>query len=52
LEEILYAYIKAISQTNWGNNLVAGFCTVEMTMQVKKTVDAKIKNVVLSHFTD
>jgi len=51
LEEILYSYIKQYHKTNWGNNSWQVFVQLNNNAN-EKTVDAKIKNVVLSHFTD
>jgi ABC-type antimicrobial peptide transport system permease subunit len=51
LEEILYSYIKQYHKTNWGNNSWQVFVQLNDNAS-EKTVDAKIKNVVLSHFTD
>ena len=51
LEEILYAYIKLYHKTNWGNNSWQVFVQLNDNAS-EKNVDAKIKNVVLSHATD
>ena len=51
LEEILYSYIKLYHKPNWGNNSWQVFVQLNDNAD-EKTVDAKIKNVVLSHFTD
>jgi ABC-type antimicrobial peptide transport system permease subunit len=51
LQESIYPWIKLYHKTNWGNN------SWQVLVQLKdqateKAVDAKIKNVVISHFTD
>jgi ABC-type antimicrobial peptide transport system permease subunit len=51
LEEILYSYIKLYHKPNWGNNSWQVFVQLNDNAN-EKTVDAKIKNVVLSQFTD
>jgi len=51
LEEILYSYIKLYHKTNWGNNSWEVFVQLNSNAD-PKTVNAKIKKVVLSHFTD
>src|SRR6476620_3778650 len=51
LEDILYSYIKQYHKTNWGNNSWQVFVQLNKNAN-PKTVNAKIKNVVLSHFTD
>jgi len=51
LEEILYSYIKQYHKTNWGNNSWQVFVQLNNNAN-EKTIDTKIKNVVLSHFTD
>ena len=51
LQEILYSYIKQYHKTNWGNNSWQTFVQLNDNAD-PKTVNAKIKNVVLSHFTD
>jgi putative ABC transport system permease protein len=51
LQEILYSYIKQYHKTNWGNNSWQTFVQLNDNAD-PKTVNTKIKNVVLSHFTD
>src|SRR6185295_12709095 len=51
LEETLYSYIKQYHKTNWGNNSWQVFVQLNDNADLK-TVNTKIKNVVLSHFTD
>jgi predicted permease len=51
LQEKIYTYIQQYHKTNWGNNSWQVFVQLNDNTN-KKTVDAKIKNVVLSHFTD
>jgi len=51
LEEILHEYIRLYHKTNWGNNSWEVFVQLNDNAD-PKTVNAKIKNVVLSHFTD
>jgi ABC-type antimicrobial peptide transport system permease subunit len=51
LEETLYSYIKQYHKTNWGNNSWQVFVQLNDNAQ-PAVVNAKIKNVVLSHFTD
>ncbi len=51
LQEILYSYIKQYHKTNWGNNSWQVFVQLNDNADLK-TVNTKIKNVVLSHFTD
>jgi len=51
LQEILYDWIKLYHKTNWGNNSWQAF--VQMNEHANPvTVNAKIRNVVISHFTD
>ena len=51
LEEKIYSYIGLYHKTNWGNNSWQVFVQLNNSA-TEKTVDAKIKNVVLNHFTD
>jgi len=51
LQEDLYPYIKQYHKTNWGNNSWQVFVQLNGNAD-PKAVNAKIKNVVLSHFTD
>ena len=51
LEEILYAYVKLYHKPNWANNSWQIFVQLNENAN-EKTVDTKIKNVVLSHFND
>jgi len=51
LQESLYTWIKLYHKTNWGNNSWQVF--VQLNDKANPaTVNAKIKNVVISHFTD
>jgi putative ABC transport system permease protein len=51
LQETIYSYIKQYHKTNWGNNSWQVFVQLN-DHATEKSVDAKIKNVVISHFTD
>ena len=51
LEEILYDYVKLYHKPNWGNNSWQVFVQLNNNAN-EKTIDAKIKKVVLSHFND
>jgi putative ABC transport system permease protein len=51
LQESIYSYIKLYHKTNWGNNSWQVFVQLNDHAS-EKSVDAKIKNVVISHFTD
>ena len=51
LQEIIYSWIKQYHKTNWGNNSWQVFVQLNDNAN-EKTVNAKIKNVVISHFTD
>src|SRR5580700_9361708 len=51
LQEMIYSYIKAYHKTNWGNNSWQVYVQLNPN-ENEKTADAKIKNVVISHFTD
>ena len=51
LQEAIYSYIKLYHKTNWGNNSWQVFVQLN-DHATEKSVDAKIKNVVISHFTD
>ncbi len=51
LQESIYSYIKQYHKTNWGNNSWQVFVQLN-DHATEKSVDAKIKNVVISHFTD
>src|SRR5205814_5241374 len=51
LQETLYDWIRQYHKTNWGNNSWQVF--VQMNDRADPaTLNAKIKNVVISHFTD
>jgi putative ABC transport system permease protein len=51
LQESIYPWIKQYHKTSWGNNSWQAF--VQLNDHVtEKSMDAKIKNVVISHFTD
>src|SRR5664279_5364829 len=51
LQETIYSYIKQYHKTNWGNNSWQVFVQLN-DRATEKSVDAKIKNVVIAHFTD
>jgi putative ABC transport system permease protein len=51
LQETIYSYIKQYHKTNWGNNSWQVFVQLN-DHATEKSVDAKIKNVVISHITD
>jgi putative ABC transport system permease protein len=51
LQESIYPWIKQFHKTNWGNNSWQIFVQLK-DHATEKSVDAKIKNVVISHFTD
>ncbi|HEY4285952.1 MAG TPA: ABC transporter permease [Puia sp.] len=51
LQESIYSWIKQYHKTNWGNNSWQVFVQLNDNMQ-PETVNAKIKSVVISHFTD
>jgi ABC-type antimicrobial peptide transport system permease subunit len=51
LQEKLYDYIKLYHKTNWGNNSWQVYVQLNNTAN-EKSVNAKIKDVVISHFTD
>ncbi len=51
LQESIYTWIKQYHKTNWGNNSWQAFVQLNNNATEKST-DAKIKNVVISHFTD
>ena len=51
LQESIYPWIKLYHKTNWGNNSWQVFVQLK-DQATEKSVDAKIKNVVISHFTD
>jgi putative ABC transport system permease protein len=51
LQETLYDWIKQYHQTNWGNNSWQVFVQLNNNTN-PATANAKIKNVVISHFTD
>ena len=51
IQEILYSYIKLYHKTNWGNNSWQVFVQVNPGAS-EQAIDSKIKNVVISHFTD
>ncbi|HEV8284632.1 MAG TPA: ABC transporter permease [Chitinophagaceae bacterium] len=51
LQEIIYSWIKQYHKTNWGNNSWQVFVQLNDNAN-PATVSAKIKNVVISHFTD
>ncbi len=51
LQESIYSWIKQYHKTNWGNNSWQVFVQLN-DHATEKSVNAKIKNVVISHFTD
>jgi len=51
LQGIIYTWIKQYHETNWGNNSWQVFVQLNNNTN-PDAVNAKIKNVVLSHFTD
>jgi putative ABC transport system permease protein len=51
LQETIYSYIKQYHKTNWGNNSWQVFVQLS-DRATEKSMDAKMKNVVISHFTD
>src|SRR5450432_429180 len=51
MQETIYDYIKLYHKTNWGNNSWQIFVQLNDNAS-EKSVDAKIKNVVIAHFTD
>jgi len=51
LQEKAYDYIKLYHKTNWGNNSWQVFVQLNDNA-TEKTVNPKIKDVVISHFTD
>jgi putative ABC transport system permease protein len=51
LQESLYDWIKLYHKTNWGNNSWQAFVQLNENASFA-TVNNKIKNVVISHFTD
>src|SRR5580698_7523182 len=51
LQEIIYTWVKQFHKTNWGNNSWQAFVQLNDNASLAST-DAKIKNVVISHFTD
>ena len=51
MQEQIYSWIKQYHKTNWGNNSWQVFVQLNSNAS-KASVDAKIKDVVISHFTD
>lgn len=51
LQEKMYDYISLYHKTNWGNNSWQAFVQLNSNA-TEKAVDAKVKDVVISHFTD
>ena len=51
LQESIYPWIKLYHKTNWGNNSWQVYVQLN-DRATEKSVDAKIKNVVIAHFTD
>jgi len=55
LQETLYSYIKLYHKSNWGNNSWQAFVQLNDKVNDKAntaTVNTKIKNTVIAHFTD
>jgi putative ABC transport system permease protein len=51
LQESIYSWVKLYHKTNWGNNSWQAFVQLNNNAS-EKNINAKIKNVVISHFTD
>ena len=51
LQEIIYSWVKQYHKTNWGNNSWEVYVQLNDNASLA-SVNAKIKNVVISHFTD
>lgn len=51
LMESIYSWIKQYHKTNWGNNSWQAYVQLNDNANLK-TVNTKLKNVVISHFTD
>jgi putative ABC transport system permease protein len=51
LQEAIYSWIKLYHKTNWGNNSWQLYVQLN-DQSTENAANAKIKNVVLSHFTD
>ncbi|HTQ65371.1 MAG TPA: ABC transporter permease [Puia sp.] len=51
LQETIYSWIKLYHKTNWGNNSWQVFVQLNNNAD-PKSVNAKVKDVVISHFTD
>ena len=51
LQEIIYTWVKQYHKTNWGNNSWQVYVQLNDNASLE-SVNAKIKNVVISHFTD
>ncbi|MCC6287436.1 MAG: ABC transporter permease [Chitinophagaceae bacterium] len=51
VQEKMYDYVNLYHKTNWGNNSWQAFVQLNGNA-TEKAVDAKIKDVVISHFTD
>ena len=51
LQETIYSWVKQFHKTNWGNNSWQVFVQLNDNAS-PASVNAKIKNVVISHFTD
>jgi putative ABC transport system permease protein len=51
LQETIYSWVKQYHKTNWGNN--SWQCFIQLNdHSTEAGADAKIKNIVLSHFSD
>jgi len=51
LQDLIYPWIKQFHKTNWGNNSWQAFVQLNDNATAA-AVDAKVKNVVIAHFTD
>ncbi len=51
LQEQIYSWIKQYHKTNWGNNSWQAFVQLNDNA-TSSSVNAKVKNMVISHFTD
>lgn len=51
LQEKMYDYVNLYHKTNWANNSWQAFVQLNSNA-TEKVVDAKVKDVVISHFTD
>jgi len=51
LQEKIYSWVAQYHKTNWGNNSWQAFVQLNNNTS-EKSIDTKVKNVVISHFTD